>query len=293
MPVQFDKFEQSKVDRLKNHLVAMAEKDKAKFYEIFVDSLKAVPKTDEPSEFEGYEDYLTPDSIQLKIVIYNSGNSPRNDQYIFMFRAQSREDAMDIGLNGGPERTYSYRDIGEWRKTRKIQTEEQMEISRLKKENSELKSTVKERDEEIEQLSEVIIEARQNGNKIGGINAGELLSVALEGIVRRNTHLIAQVPVLNGLAGIIERDNERGPAPAIGQPEGEVSFRMKDQSESSQTLTPAEKDFLGFFKELQTYFSPKELEQVIEILDRMSKDKSLLAEVVEMITDESEKEKAV
>src|SRR5690349_5580090 len=107
MPIQFDFFDQQKVDRLKNHLVAMAAKQNPKFYEIFVDSLTAVPKTDEPNEFEGYEDYMSPDTKEIKIKIYNSGSSPRNDQYVFSLKAKDREEALREGVNGLPAKSYS------------------------------------------------------------------------------------------------------------------------------------------------------------------------------------------
>src|SRR6478736_2825254 len=100
MPIQFDKFDQNKVDSLKNHLKMMAEKEKAKFYEIYVDNLKAVPKTDEPAEFDSFEDYLTADSEQVKIVIYNTSSSPRNDQYVFLLKARNRDEATTLGLSG-------------------------------------------------------------------------------------------------------------------------------------------------------------------------------------------------
>ena len=90
MPIQFDKFEQSKIDRLKNHLSTLADKNKAKFYEIIVDGLKAVPKTDEISDFDAYEDYITKDTEQIKIVIYNTALSPRNDQYVFILQAKDK-----------------------------------------------------------------------------------------------------------------------------------------------------------------------------------------------------------
>ena len=69
MPIQFDKFDQQKVDRLKSHLEAQAKRSSAKFYEIYVDGLKAVQKTDDPNDFEGYEDYMTAETKEIKIVL--------------------------------------------------------------------------------------------------------------------------------------------------------------------------------------------------------------------------------
>src|ERR1035437_5436296 len=208
MPIQFDNFDQQKIDRLKNHLVAMAAKNNAKQYEIFVDALKAVPKTDEPSEFDGYEDYMTPDTEQIKIIIYNTAASPRNDQYVFLLKARNREEATSLGLNGMPVKTFSRNSASEWRETQERKTAESLEILSLKKQNAELLRELAESEEYADQLAAAVEAAKENGNKIGGVHWGEVVSVALEGLVRRNTHIIAQFPAAAGLAGIIEKDNK-------------------------------------------------------------------------------------
>src|SRR3954466_10428259 len=81
MPIQFDKFDQQKVDNLKTHLDSSAKKGTPKTYEIHVDGVKAVMKTDDPNEFYNYEAYMKEDTNEIKVIIYGSNNSPRNDQY--------------------------------------------------------------------------------------------------------------------------------------------------------------------------------------------------------------------
>lgn len=282
MPIQFDKFEQTKIDRLRSHLVTMAAKGQAKFYEIYVDTLKAIPKTDEPSEFEGYEDYLTPDSDQIKVVIYNTASSPRNDQFVFLLKAKDREEATEIGLNGFGNEMFSTTQVHNWRVEKNRKSAEQTEIRELKKKISELNKEIEEKDEQLDKFSDAIMEAKQNGNKIGGIDIGNALSVALEGLVRRNTHLLAKVPMMNGLAGIIENDNKRS---AESKPETnsetEVSFKKKESTESS--LSEEEKMFMDFFKEMRSHFNEDEMGLVFEILDSLSKDKSQLPTVVDLL----------
>ncbi len=285
MPIQFDKFEQSKVDRLKNHLVAMAAKNQAKFYEIYVDNLKAVTKTDVPDEFEGYEDYMRSDSSELKIVIYNTGNSPRNDQYVFMLKAKDSADANEIGLSGVELKSYSQNDIAAWRQTRIKKTAEQEEISSLKKENSELRQSNKVKDLEIEKLSEIVITAKENGNKIGGIHWGEIASVALEGLARRNPEWIAQLPMGEELAGIIIKDNERLAAKTPEKKEGDASFKKKDNSPAQSQPTKDDIFFIEFLKELKNYFDEKEILAIMDIIDLLSQDKSKITEILNSLSE--------
>jgi hypothetical protein len=284
MPIQFDNFDQQKIERLKNHLVAMAGKGKAKFYEIFVDSLKAVPKTDEPNEFDGYEDYMTADTEQIKILIYNSDASPRNDQYVFLMKAKSREDAIMQGLSGLPGKTYSRASVDAWREQQNKKTIESLENQRLKSEIKELNEELEDRDKQIGELVKLVEEAKSNGNKLGGVHLGDIMSVALEGIVRRNTHLLTQIPGVNGLAGIIERDNERL-AVAGNQPDTAVTFRKKEQLPG---VSEQDREFINLFRELQRHFSDAEMGQVMELLDALSRDKSLLQEISEQLKEEKE-----
>jgi hypothetical protein len=287
MPVQFDNFDQGKVDRLKNHLVAMASKNKAKFYEIYVDNLKAVPKTDEPNEFEGYEDYLTPDSIQLKIVIYNSGSSPRNDQYVFLLKARDRAEALDLGLNGMPIQTFSFNDISKWREKHRLKSEEQLEIQRLKKENIELKGIINEREDQIMQLSTLVQEARENGNKLGGVHLGSILSYAAEDLLKRNKDSLNKIPLIGEtLSGIFSENNNPKQINSPQPEESEVSFKRKEEVsgvQNQQALTEEEKEFVEFFKELRTHFNEDEMGLVIEILEQLSKDKSQIPIIVQLL----------
>lgn len=283
MPIQMiDVFSQQKVDRLKTHLESMAEKGKAKFYEIYVDSMQAVPKTDDPKEFEGYEDYMTPDTHGLKILIYNSGNSPRNDKYMFSMKAKTQEEAFDMGLSGLGYKSYSTKDLDQLRLEREKKLKEHIEVHDLKKEIKDLNAELDEKEQYIQKLEAGIEKAKANGNKIGGMHIGEIVSVALEGMVRRNTHLIAQVPALEGLAGIIDKDNDR-PA-AIQQPDAEVSFQKK--SESGPALSEQDKEFLALFKEIQRHFTETEIGQIIEMLEALSKDKTKISPVLELLQGE-------
>lgn len=293
MPIQFDNFDQNKIDRLKNHLTAMAEKGKAKFYEIFVDTLKAVIKTDEVSDFDSYEDYMNADTEQIKIIIYNSAQSPRNDQFVFLLKARNREEATNLGLSGMPIKKFSRNNVNEWREEQKFKGEQHHEISRLKRELAEQRRELEEKEEYIETLEDLIEKAKKNGNKIGGVHLGDVLSVAFEGLVRRNTHLISKIPAVSGLAGIIEQDNQRLEIDTHKTtPETEVSFKKKETATAQPSLTEQEQAFINLFKELEKQFTEDEMGLVMEVLDELSKDKSQLQTVLELLKENEEQNEA-
>jgi len=288
MPIQFDKFDQSKIDRLKSHLESLAEKGAPKFYEIFVDGLKAVPKTDEPKEFDGYEDYMTPETNQIKVVIYCSGASPRNDQYVFSLKAKSNEEAFNMGLNGFSIGNFTTNEL----KKLKIQRDQKLAVNAEVRElNGEIDELYKELDEKnayIATLEKAVEEAKANGNKIGGFHAGEIISVALDGLLKKNAHRLAKLPGLDGLAGLLEQDNASNSSEQT-QPDAEVSIKKKTQSESAE-LSEQDKNFLSLFHEIQKHFSQMEMDQVIEIIENLSKDKSKINEVLQVLKLETPEE---
>lgn len=96
MPVITEHYDQLKIDKLKHYLEMQAQKGNAVPFELFVDNLKVVPRTEDPKEFDNYEFYMNEDTEKLRILIYGYGQSPRNDQYCFMVQ----KNKIDKGLNG-------------------------------------------------------------------------------------------------------------------------------------------------------------------------------------------------
>jgi hypothetical protein len=208
---------------------------------------------------------------------------------VFLIKARNREEATNLGLNGMPVKTFSRNSVSEWREAQDKKTAEGLEILSLKKENAELRRELAESEEYADTLASAVEAAKANGNKIGGVHWGEVLSVAFEGIVRRNTHIIAQIPAVSGLAGIIEKDNNRTELP---QENAEVSFKKKETvTHNEPALTAEEKEFVKLFHELQKHFNEDEIGQVMQILDAFSKDKSQLQPVLELVQEgEAEEE---
>jgi len=282
MPIQFDKFDQQKVDRIKTHLEAQASKGSPKFFEIYVDSLKAVQKTDEPKEFDGYENYMTASTNEIKIVIYNSGASPRNDQFVFSLRAKTPQEALENGLDGFSTRSLSKGELLELKEKRETQLAENEEIADLRSEIEELEKELTDKNTYITQLEDKVEEAEANGNKIGGIKIGDLLADTLGGLVRKNTHILAQIPGLDGIAQIIEQENARQNLQST-TPDSDVKFKKKDGQEQSPAFSEEEKQILTLFKELQKRFSEEEMTQVFEIIDRLSRAKEKINTCLELI----------
>lgn len=286
MPIQFDNYDQQKVDRLKNHLAAMAAKQKPKHYEIFVDGLKGVPKTDDPNDFDSYEDYMTPDTNEVRIKIYDSANTPRNEQYVFCVKAKDREEALMQSVSGLPNRSYSRTSLFDLKEEFDKKAQAGREVAQLKQDNKDLNDELDEKVAYIEELEGLLAEARANGNKLGGIDVGDMLSVALEGLIRRNTHLLARFPATKGLAGIIDADSKRSGIDTPQPEETQVSFKRKSEATEPQ-MDEQVREFVRVFNELQNHFTEEEFMQVMGLLNYLCGNKTRLGEIADFISQKT------
>lgn len=87
-----EKYDPVRIERIRHYLESCTEKGKPKFYEIFVDNLKAVEKTDDTTCFDEYKMYIDDNTQMVKILIYTSTeNCPRNDKFIFSLHNPKEE----------------------------------------------------------------------------------------------------------------------------------------------------------------------------------------------------------
>jgi hypothetical protein len=277
MPVKNDKYDQLKIDRLKKYLEDMASKGQPKFYEIFVDGLKAVPKTDNPAEFEGYELYMNEDTEKIRILIYYTANTPRNDQYCFHVQVQN-------GLNG----LHGLGNINQMIQEKLDAQKEQLEKEKLLLELEEAKTKLQESEDYAEMLEQQVEDFKSQKFKLGNINLGELASVAMESMMRRNVHLLTKIPGGAALAGIIDEDTKEKEKqflnPTTAQPEAAASFQPKAET----TLSQEQQGVFDFLQQLNTHFNQQELEKLMHIIQAFAEEKKHLQTVAELLNVKSE-----
>lgn len=272
MPVTNDQFDQLKIDRLKHFLEDMAAKGQPKPFEIFVDGLKVIPKTEDPKDFESYEYYVNEDTEKIRILIYNSNLSPRNDQYCFYVQQNKQEKSMN-GLG----------DIDHIIQEKLAARDREYEMNQLKTELQEAKKQLEESEEYAEQLEEQLQDMKANKFKLGNINLGELASLAMEGIIRRNPQLLSKLPGGEALAGIIEQDNQEKEKKLLPQPtiEGDASFQKK--SEGDTALNEVQTRYLSFLSQLEQVFDQQQLESIMTIIQKLAEEPAQLPAVKQLL----------
>jgi hypothetical protein len=270
-------YEAEKVDKLKHLLNNYKEKGKPKPYEIFIDALKVVDKTEDPAEFDGYLDFMDDDAKELRILIYNSNASPRNDKHIFDLKPKETERRSEE-----KGETLSGTEIDQ-RISNSLEAErKKWELQQLQQDYEKTKGELKEAEEYIEKLETALQEEKTNKFKLGKINVGELASVALEGFIRRNPKMLSKLPGGEALAGVIEEDNMEK-RKAIEEPEPETRTTFKKKETAMPQLSPEEIEGLAVIKMMRENFSQEQLKEVWDIIGQMAQDTGLIVTISDLL----------
>lgn len=258
-----ERYNQAKLDKLADYLRLYHEKGQPIDYEIIVDGFKAVRRTSDPEMFSMFENFVNADTKSVEVLFY-TGNSNNNDKHIFFFGDSSpKEELSGLDIDSRVEEQMS-------RKLKDSAFEE------LKKKNIELEKEVSDLEDEIEKLEKDKATYEASQSPLKGV-LGEIGSSLVESFIRRNPNVIKSIPGGDALAGLIDSDDKRKEQP---QPEGNVSFQSKNSRASEDEMWA-----IQFAGQLKAQFQNEEFNDVLEILQALSRDKSKIKTVVQLLTN--------
>jgi hypothetical protein len=261
-----------KVEKIKHLLFNFHQKGSPRSFEVYVDEMKVVDRTDNPEDFDTYLDFMDDDTKYIRFILYYSLNSPRNEQYYFEINP-NKSKSFSGDLSGFELETK----IDDKILTERQKWETEQRQKEQAKEIEELKAKLTDAEEYITTLENSVEDLKTNGTKAKA-GWGEIASVALEGIIRRNPQLLTAIPGGEALAGILsESPNQKAIEEA---PKSEVSFQPKTEN----TNTNAEdSERLYVVKMIQENFEPQELSKVWEILKELSENPESIQTVLELL----------
>ena len=264
MPVTNDNYDQLKIDKLRHFLEEMAGRGHARPYEIFVDNLKVVPKTEDPKDFDNYEYYMNEDTEKIRILIYNSAATPRNDQYSFYVQKNKTDNQSSNGL--GEIETIVQEKLSA--------RDKEYELNQLKKELEETKQQLEEAEDYADQLEQQLAEAKTNKYKLGKLDLVELGGVVLENLAIKNSLALEKI----GLSGLIATNKSTEETKIE---ETQASFQKK--SETNNDLKPEYLQYIPVLQNLDQAFEKQDLEIVMQILQKFAEEPSHLKTVAELL----------
>lgn len=179
-------------------------------YEVRIDGVRVIGPTEAAHEFSNLVNYLDlEDTETVEVRIYH-GQSKYNDQYIFtLFHA--------------PEPSESLGGIDHHVKSEVEKMRQQMAYDQLKKDYDDLVSEVKEQNQYVEKIEGELENYRSRRFYLGDVNLLDVGGVVLEGVLKRNAHLLGKLAAGPGLGGPPE-----SPGPEVDPELIEVCAQIQD-----------------------------------------------------------------
>lgn len=264
-----EKYDPVRIERIRHFLESCEEKGKPKFYEIFVDNLKAVDKTDDTSCFDEYKVYMDDNTQMIKILIYTSTeNCPRNDKFIFSVR-NPKEEKKQEQLNGLDIQNKIDAAIQVERdRNQVLQLQKELELTKEQLEEAEEYAGTLE--EKLENFRLAYEELKARKISTAEMNTGRLVGYVTNYFMKNYPSLAGKIPGIAELSGFLSTEQEQ-PNLLDGIPEaspnGAATFSKKEEAIAEPPRLDEETESkLAFIRGMEDAFTTTQMEQVIDII---------------------------
>lgn len=281
---QTNPYNDVKLSQFKMWLHDMATKGEEKHFEVYVNDVKVVPRTNKIEQMDDHKAYLEDTTETVKVFVYNTENSNRYIQFIFFIEKKKPIEHVETihapqqpqGLSGIELENR----INERLTAALAQERERWQNDLMKREFETCKKDLADAEEYIEDLEKQLSHYKSKKLHWGDVNLGDVASVIVEGMVKRNPHWVAKLPGGDALAGLIatEATTENGTAEVV---ENEVVFKKKTPAEDG--LSEEVKAQLGFLKQLETHFNQEQLDKIMLILQSFVETPKNIETVFELL----------
>jgi len=281
---QTNPYNDVKLSQFKMWLHDMATKGEEKHFEVYVNDVKVVPRTNKIEQIDDHKAYLEDTTETVKVFVYNTENSNRYIQFIFFIEKKKPIEHVENvhapqqpqGLSGIELENR----INERLTAALAQERERWQNDLMKREFETCKKDLADAEEYIEDLEKQLSHYKSKKLHWGDVNLGDVASVIVEGMVKRNPHWVAKLPGGDALAGLIatEATTENGTAEVV---ENEVVFKKKTPAEDG--LSEEVKAQLGFLKQLETHFNQEQLDKIMLILQSFVETPKNIETVFELL----------
>lgn len=271
-----------KLAQFKMWLHDMADKNEGKYFEVYVDDVKIVPRTNRVDAIDDHKVYLDDSTETVKVFTYNTENSNRYQQFTFFLEKKKPMEQMihnTVPVSQGLSGIELENKINERLNQSLMQERERWQTDLLKRDYETCKKQLNEAEEYIDELEDQLNKLKGKKLHWGDVNLGDVASVIVEGMVKRNPHWVAKLPGGDALAGLIAKESN-GITEAT-EPETEMVIRKKSASESE--LSEEMKAQLGFLKQLETHFSQGQLDKIMQILQAFAEEPKQIETVYELL----------
>lgn len=250
------KYDPAQVQKLADLVRIYRDKGQPFDYEISVDGLKVVRRTDDPEMFFLFENFVTADTKAMEVIFY-IGNSNVNEKRVFTFV----DETEDKGLNGIEIEARIQDQLEKQKK--------EWQHDQLVQDNKKLKEEVEDLEKEVDRLEKAYEEISTNQSPLRGV-IGEIGSSFLQSFIRNNPKVIQGLPGGEALMGLLNDNTNKQDQNPVG--ESEVSFKAK--SSDTNSISEEDKAAITFVNQMKAQFSKDEFDKILLILQTLADDKS-------------------
>lgn len=269
-----------KMDNLRLSL----SREPVRYFDVAIDGIRVVEKTNDLKAFDSYEEFMGEDTREIVVRVFTrSYKSPYvSHNHVFKLSADnysSQEPNQIIQTQA-----LSGAEIDARIQARVAQERERWDNDQLRREFQENQTKLKEAEDYIELLQNELATYKGKKLHLGNVNLGELASVMVEGMIRRNPQMLMKLPGGESLAGIIEADNKDRQLSSgkTQEPQAGASFRKKESSENN-TLSEEDQRYVKVIREMEEHFEEEELQQVMQIIQSLATDTANIVPVAELL----------
>lgn len=231
-------------------------------YEVRLDGLPVIRRTDDPARFAGVLDDIDLNGTKAVEVRLYQGDSQHNHRHLILLeRNSAARPAPEAQPLAGLEERFEAR----LREQRAAWEHEQLlrDHKALQAEHDELR-------EYADDIEAELREYRAKRLHLGRIDLVEVGGALLEGFVRRNPHVLSHVPGGEALAGALLAAPPPAPPQAQQQQDAAATVSRKAAPQASE----AEMEFLNVVRRMQSRLSGEQFIQALSVLDALARHPS-------------------
>lgn len=223
---EYKPYDQGEIESIRLMLEAEAKEGTPLCFDVKVNGNTRIHKTNKVERFNELYNFINDTTKELVINVYpDPNNNARKEWYKYTFGKQSDS------LNGG--------DMEQKLNERMKAFEEKQATLKLEEKLKVTEDQLHQAEEYIGILEDKLEKAKLKPNHFGEWDLGKLGASIIEGVAVHHPKILEKVPVLNGIAKVIQEDTKSKPQELSGSFEGDVSFKAKTKT---QELSPEAKE---------------------------------------------------
>ncbi|MFA6923610.1 MAG: hypothetical protein WC223_05080 [Bacteroidales bacterium] len=266
MTETIEKYDPVRIERIKKNLKKAFDIGSPEYFEIIIDNLKIVKRTNDFTRFSNLYDNIEDGTQKISILLYgNSAKSPRHIKYTFLLKEEPQQ------------QTLSGFDFDTKMKENIEREREKWETDILKKELEKTKEMLSEAEEYIETLEVKVKEKDDNKDKV---NWDATLAGTVTELVR-NEDFMSIFPGGKALAGAFDSANRKKDAPPKTE-DANVTF-SKETTSSDNAVSEEEKVYMQILKKIESRFDQQQMDIVMAIMENLAQNTSDIIPVAELL----------